>query len=84
MDVDGKNQIRLTGDEYVSMEPVFTPDGKRIIFSGLRSKPLSSRLSSLSTETERTGQKLDSDNLGIYIMDFEQPITKEYLIKRLK
>jgi Tol biopolymer transport system component len=63
MDADGKNQIRLTGDEDISMEPVFSPDGKRIIF---------------------TGQKSDSDNLGIYIMDFEQPITKEDLIKRLK
>jgi len=94
MDADGKNQIRLTGDEYISMEPVFTPDGKRIIFSGLRSKPLSFRLSrfryvptqpnGLRIETKRTEQKSDSDNLGIYIMDFEQPITKEDLIKRLK
>ncbi|MBM3236432.1 tetratricopeptide repeat protein [Candidatus Poribacteria bacterium] len=31
-----------------------------------------------------TGQKADSDNLGIYIMDLEQPFTKEELIKRLK
>jgi TolB protein len=31
-----------------------------------------------------TGQKTDADNLGIYIMDLEQPFTKEELIKRLK
>ncbi|MFQ6043379.1 MAG: tetratricopeptide repeat protein [Candidatus Poribacteria bacterium] len=31
-----------------------------------------------------TGQKTDSDNLGIYIMDLEQPYTKKELIKRLK
>ena len=31
-----------------------------------------------------TGQKADADNLGIYIMDLEQPFTKEELIKRLK
>ena len=31
-----------------------------------------------------TGQKTGSDNLGIYIMDLEQPFNKEDLIKRLK
>jgi Tol biopolymer transport system component len=31
-----------------------------------------------------TGQKADADNLGIYIIDLEQPFTKEELIKRLK
>ncbi|HIE27143.1 TPA: tetratricopeptide repeat protein [Candidatus Poribacteria bacterium] len=63
MDADGENQMRLTSDEYISMEPVFTPDGKKIVF---------------------TGQKTDSDNLGIYIMDLERPYTREELIKRLR
>ena len=36
MGADGKNQERLTNNDYIDFDPVFTPDGKKIVFTGQR------------------------------------------------
>ena len=63
MDTDGKNQRQLTNNELINTDPIFTPDGTRIVF---------------------VGQSDSSENLGVYVMNLEQPFTKEEIIKRIE
>ena len=63
MDTDGKNQRQLTNNELINTDPIFTPDGTRIVF---------------------VGQSDSSENLGVYVMNLEQPVTKEDIIKRIE
>ena len=61
MDIDGTNERRITSGIGVSVQPAFSPDGRKLVFV-----------------SDRTG------NLQIYLMSFDQPVTRDMLIQHLQ